>query len=135
MSKTRVLTLIEDLGPMTAREIAEHMRITPSYARACVSYCRNTLNKLYVTKYLREEVAGHLYPRAVYALKVTGEEPDAKRPKPLTKRDYNNRVRAKKRGRVSTVFELAVPVDKRRMTSRKRPDVRERHQQKSAVKG
>lgn len=119
MSKLQILEVIADNGPLSSVELAEHLSVSRSYARACVSYCKKR-KKIYVLKYVREEVDGHLYPRAVYAL---GNEPDAKKMRRLSQKQCRDRHRAKKRVRVASVFDLAAPVDTRRLTSRKRPDV------------
>lgn len=122
--KKRVLSIIEQLGPLTSIELAEHANWSTSFGRAAVAYCRSLEPRvLYIKEYIRSEEYGRLYPRAVYAL---GDLPDAKKPKPLSHSVYNERHRAKKAAQVASVFALAEPVDKRRLTTRKRPDAAER---------
>lgn len=123
MSKARALKIIEEFGPLSAREVAEHMGISYSFGRAAVSYCKN-LKQIYVSEYRRDEDGGRLYPRALY---MPGNLPDAKKPKPLPESVYRKRHVKKKQAIVNSVFGLATPVDHRRLTQRKRPDVTERH--------
>lgn len=123
-AKTHVLKLLADLGPLTSIEIAEHTGWSRSYARAAVAYCKSLVPRpIYVSTYLRTEEFGRYYPRAVYAL---GDAEDAPKPAPLTATEYNARYRFNKQTRITDVFLLGVPIDKRRLTTRKRPDVAER---------
>lgn len=127
MGKSNALKVIEELGPMSAREVAEHMGISYSFGRAAVSYCKN-LKQIYIHSYRRDEDGGRLYPRALYA---AGNLPDAKKMKPLPVSAYRKRHTKKKQAIVNSVFGLATPVDHRRLTQRKRPDVTERHRKAS----
>ena len=117
---TCVEKLLEEQGPMTMREIAEQLNVSVPLARSYVSYTKSTKKTIYVTTYRREVVAGHLYPRAVYAL---GTYHDAPKPPKLTKEEYTARHYAKKRKFVSSVFQLGTNTDARRTTTRKRPDL------------
>lgn len=96
--------------PMVSRDIAEELHISPSYARKLVSDMRKR-KLIHIASYMREELNGKLYPRAVYAV---GHRRDARKPPPLTRKDYTDRYRARKRGAVPSVFTLATPVDIRR---------------------
>lgn len=121
---SRILTVLKEVGPMTSRELGEHMGWARSYARSAVAHCRKNTEKLiYIKQWVRSEEYGTLYLRPVYA---AGSESDAKKPKPLGRNTYNQRHRAKKRKQLASIFELAIPVDKRRLTTRKRPDAAER---------
>lgn len=124
MTISKILTVLEEVGPMTSRELGEHMGWARSYARTAIAHCRkNTEKKIYIKQWLRSEEYGKLYLRPVYA---AGSESDAKKPKPLGRAVYNKRHRDKKRKQMPSIFGLAIPVDKRRLTTRKRPDVAER---------
>jgi hypothetical protein len=110
----RVLALIDELGPLTHREIAEQMGLSAYAVRCRLGKMRATHPRdLRVCDYVREEIEGHLYPRARYA---RGPGPNAPRPPPLTNTEYNRRHRRNKAGRVNSVFGLAVPVEKRRQS-------------------
>jgi hypothetical protein len=118
MSKLALLDAIKEYGPMTSVQLSEELGVSRSYARACVAYCKRK-KLIYVLRYEREAVDGHLYPRAVYQL---GNQPDARRLPRLSKRAYDQRHRDKKQARVASVFALGIPVDAKRVTTRKRPD-------------
>lgn len=123
-AKKRVLILLEEIGPLASIEIAEHAGWSASYARAAVAYCRRLRPKrIFIEKYIRSEEFGRYYPRAVYAL---GDVDDAKKPRPLGQSVYNYRHRQNKLKKIGSVFALGTPVDKRRLTTKKRPDVAEK---------
>lgn len=119
MSKLAILDVIREHGPMTSTQLAEELGVSRPYARACVAYCKKQ-KKIFVLRYEREVVDGHLYPRAVYDL---GNKPDARRLPPLPKHVCGKRYREKKEVRVASVFDLGKPVDLKRLTTKKRPDV------------
>jgi len=120
-----IVALLTELGPMTAREIAEQKNVSYSYGRAIVSHCKQH-KSIYVKEYRRDTAEGStLYPRAVYDV---GNLPDAKKLKALPEREYRRRHRENKKRTVASVFAMAVPVEHRRLTNRKRPDVTARHE-------
>ena len=123
-AKKRVIQILSEVGPLCSAEIAEQAEWSDSYARAAVSYCRTLWPKqIYIKEYLRSEEFARCYPRAVYAI---GDLPDAKKPQPFSHAVYNQRHRNKKTTQVASIFTIAQPLDKRRLTTKKRPDVAER---------
>ena len=128
MIKLKVLDVIRDAGPCTSREIAEQTGWSQSFARAAVANCRKMRTEdgkklIHICEWRRDEDGGRLYPRPVYAL---GHRKDAQRIAPLDVSDYRKRHYNKKK-RLTNIFVAAVPVDKRRLTTKKRPDVVARH--------
>jgi hypothetical protein len=123
-TKEKILSALEADGPLSSQEIARNLNIPLAHARACICYCKNKLNKVYIHSYRRDEEFGTLYPRALYAV---GNRRDSVRPEPLPTAVYRKRYLSKKRAVGSnSVFGLSVPVEKRRLTTRRRPDVVER---------
>lgn len=119
---------IKEHGPISARELADLLGISYSYARATVSYYKKK-EAIHVHSYRRDEDGGKLYPRGLYVL---GTGKDASKIPPLTRQEYTKRYRHNKKNACQSVFMLGVPVDHRRMTNRKRPDVVERLKKQSS---
>lgn len=129
MIKLRVLEILKEVGPCTSREVAEQAGWSHSFARAAVSNCKKMRDAdgkkvIHICEWRRDEDGGRLYPRPVYAL---GDRKNAQKMAPLTETEYRKRHYDKKK-RISNIFTAAVPVDKRRITTKKRPDVVARHQ-------
>lgn len=121
MTKQAVLKLIETDGPISSQEIASVLKITINHARAVVCYLKNRLKAIRIHSYRRDEEYGRMYPRALYVL---GHARNPPKPGPLDSSEYRKRHYARKKAIGATsVFAAAVPVDKRRLTTRKRPDV------------
>jgi hypothetical protein len=128
MIKLKVLEILKEVGPCTSREIAEQTGWSQSFARAAVANCKKMRTEdgkkvIHICEWRRDEDGGRLYPRPVYAL---GHRKDAQRMQPLSEGEYRKRHYDKKR-RLANIFVAAVPVDKRRLTTKKRPDVVARH--------
>lgn len=121
--KKRVFDFVEANQPCTCAEIAAHLGIKLNSSRAIVHQLRNLKKpRLFLSGYRRDEEHGRiLYIRPLYS--TTKPEIEPKRPPRLTGTQYNRRQRAKKKVFVNSVFALAVPVDSRRVSNRKRPDV------------
>lgn len=109
----KVTRLLEELGPMTAQDIARELGIRIETARGMCGKAKHA-GQIRIVTWRRDEDSGRLYPRAVYA---AGSGKNAPKPKPLTRYDYNRRHRTRKRLAVASVWELAKPVDFRRIGS------------------
>jgi hypothetical protein len=128
-----VVRMLQERGPMTSRELARALGVPLNFARAKV--CRaKQCGQVYIKEWRREIAGGMIrqYPRAVYA---AGSGPDAPKLPRLPRVESNRAHRARKKGLVpASIFELALPVEHRRMTTRKRPDVAARHAAKREEK-
>lgn len=103
--RQRIMELLEE-GPMTMRELAEAIGVEPDVVKGYIGSLRQrTPGVLYIHSYRRDEDGGRLYPRALWAL---GNSPDAKRPKPLPRSEYNRRGKAKMKTRVASIFHVAL---------------------------
>jgi hypothetical protein len=106
--KSRILALIKENGPMSAREIAQELKLdTPNRVPAALQGSK----EYHIYSYRRDEDGGRLYPRALYAY---GPGRDAPKPKPLTKVDYNKRSKLKMKRTVTSVWDLGIPSRERR---------------------
>lgn len=104
--RQQIIDLLTASGPMTQRELAEELGLEIDLLRGYIGALRQrSPGVLYVHSYRRDEDGGRLYPRALWAV---GNEPDAKRPKPLPKTVYNKRGKDKMKTRVASVFHLGV---------------------------
>lgn len=84
--RSRILNLLQELGPMTARELAEQLKIKHvNQIAAALQGCDN----FHISGYRRDEDGGRLYPRALYAY---GLGKDANKPPKLSKQEYNRRA-------------------------------------------
>lgn len=100
--RLKILNLIQEHGPMTAREISEELSINHvNQIAAALQGCEN----FHISGYRRDEDGGRLYPRALYAY---GAGKDAKRPPKLGRKEYNRRSKEKMRKTVSSVWDLGV---------------------------
>lgn len=106
----RVTALLIEHGHMTMREIARELRVRPEIASGMLGKAKQC-KQIRIVGYRRDEDGGRLYPRAVYA---AGSGPDAPRLPQRGSTDHSRRQRDRKRLAVSSVWQLAVPVDKRR---------------------
>lgn len=106
--RSRILNLLQELGPMTARELAEQLKIKHvNQIAAALQGCDN----FHISGYRRDEDGGRLYPRALYAY---GPGKDAKKPPKLSRQEYNKRSKAKMRKTVSSVWDLGIFYEDRR---------------------
>jgi hypothetical protein len=106
--RLRILTLLQELGPMTARELAEQLKIKHvNQIAAALQGC----DHFHISGYRRDEDGGRLYPRALYAY---GPGKDAKKPPKLSRQEYNKRSKAKMRKTVSSVWDLGIFYEDRR---------------------
>lgn len=106
--RSRILNLLQELGPMTARELAEQLKI--KHVNQIAAALQGSDN-FHISGYRRDEDGGRLYPRALYAY---GPGRDAKRPPKLGKQEYNRRAKEKMRKTVSSVWDLAIFFEDRR---------------------
>ena len=107
----RVTRLLQGEGPLTIRDIARELGITPDHARGAIGKARAS-GQVHIAGYRRDSDGGRLYPRALWA---AGQGVDAKKPPPLTELDYNRRHRQRKTRAISSVWQLGTPVDDRRV--------------------
>lgn len=106
--RLRILTLLQELGPMTARELAEQLKIKHvNQIAAALQGC----DHYHISGYRRDEDGGRLYPRALYAY---GPGKEAKKPPKLSRQEYNKRSKAKMRTTVSSVWDLGIFYEDRR---------------------
>jgi hypothetical protein len=106
--RLRILTLLQELGPMTARELAEQLKIKHvNQIAAALQGC----DHYHISGYRRNEDGGRLYPRALYAY---GPGKDAEKPPKLSTQEYNRRAREKMRKKVSSVWDLGIFYEDRR---------------------
>lgn len=101
--RLRILMLLKQSGPLTAREIAAELKLKH------ISHVTSALGDLpdyHVHSYRRDEDGGRLYPRALYAY---GPGQDACKPEPLSKVEYNKRSKAKISRTVTSVWDLGIP--------------------------
>jgi hypothetical protein len=106
-----ILAVLENDGPLTRSEIQQSLGLS----RNLISACLSRLNKkqkiapkrVYITHYqMDSEAGGRKYPRAAYAL---GDKPDAKKVK-TSPMEASAHYRENLKGRVSSVFDLALPL-------------------------
>lgn len=106
--RSRILSLLKDNGPLTAREIATELKLPYiNQVAAALGDCPN----FHIYSYRRDEDGGRLYPRALYAY---GPGKNAPKPKPLTRVEYNKRSKLKMKHTVTSVWELGIPSRERR---------------------
>lgn len=101
--RSRILNLLKENGPLTAREIATELKLPyVNQVAAALGDCPN----FHIYSYRRDEDGGRLYPRALYAY---GPGKNAPKPKPLTRVEYNKRSKLKIKRTVTSVWDLGVP--------------------------
>jgi len=106
--RSRILSLLKENGPLTAREIAAELKLSYiNQVTAALGDCPD----FHIYSYRRDEDGGRLYPRALYAY---GPGKNAPKPKPLTKVEYNKRNKAKMKRTVTSVWDLGIPSRDRR---------------------
>lgn len=106
--RSKILNLLQELGPMTARELAEQLKI--KHVNQIAAALQKSDN-FHISSYRRDEDGGRLYPRALYAY---GPGKDAKKPPKLGKQEYNRRAKEKMRKTVSSVCDLGIFYEDRR---------------------
>jgi len=106
--RSRILNLLQELGPMTARELAEQLKI--KHVNQIAAALQGS-DHFHISGYRRDEDGGRLYPRALYAY---GPGKDAKKPPKLGKQEYNRRAKEKMRKTVSSVWDLGIFYEDRR---------------------
>lgn len=96
VSHAAVLDVLAKVGPLTSREIAEFFPgVSHENVSAVVSTLRNLATpRVYICAWTRDNGHGKTYLRAVYAI---GDEPEARKPRPLSNRERCARHRAKRR--------------------------------------
>ncbi len=106
--RSRILNLLQELGPMTARELAEQLKI--KHVNQIAAALQGS-DHFHISGYRRDEDGGRLYPRALYAY---GPGKEAKKPPKLSRQEYNKRSKAKIRKTVSSVWDLGIFYEDRR---------------------
>lgn len=108
----QIIAAIESEGPMTSAEIGKAIGVCREYARALVGKSK----RLVVVEWRRDYSAGlRYYQRPVYGIRATPLQRDVKRPPRQSAAEASARHRQRKRGAVSSVFQLGVPIVKRRV--------------------
>lgn len=107
-----VIELLETQGPMTAFEIARRLgqprnNIASVLVRLCTP-SRTLPKRVHIASWTREVPEGRYLLRAVYDV---GDEPDAKRPAPISSKESTRKYRAKQDlvQRKNFVFNLGAP--------------------------
>lgn len=106
-----ILGALERDGPMTRAAISKAIGADRLVVSAVVSRLSRVLpsrpKRIYVSHYVYDEEGARTnYPRAVYAL---GDLPDVKRPKPQPREVIARRYRQRRKVKVSSVWEWAMP--------------------------
>src|SRR6476469_5251908 len=106
------------VAPMTRTEICDAENGDKDRISSIITRMRRS-GRIHIFKYVRGPVLGERdYIRAVYKL---GPGVDAKKPRPLTKKEVSRRnKRYDPRKRISTVFDLGLTRDQRLSKMRKR---------------
>jgi hypothetical protein len=126
-TRTKLLAFITENGPVSAAEVSFEMKLELHAVRSHMSAMRRQ-GKLYLDSYRREESFGRAQVRPLYKAGPPPENyKEPKKPARLSKSEHNKRFKSKRKVFVSSVFQLGVPVEKRRFTNTKRPDIVERH--------
>jgi len=112
--REKLKAVLAEHGPLHCHEIGEEFGIDARLARAKIGKLRATWpGEIRIAEWRRDESGGHLYPRACYAV---GGAPDARRPKPLSRSQYNRRHKHSVRQQVNSVWALAThAADRRRL--------------------
>jgi len=106
LTHAAVRDLLETVGPMTMRDLAEFFPGSTQWnVSAVLSSMRTAATKrVYIMEWDRQLVERRVYIRPVYAL---GDKPDARKPKPMTNAEKLRRSRAKNRiPKVNSVWAL-----------------------------
>ena len=110
--RERLRAVLLEQGPLHCQELAEVFDLPSHIVRAKIGKLRATWpGEIRIAEWRREEWHGHLYPRACYGV---GAEPDAPRPRPLTRSQYNRRYKGTVKHQVNSVWALATRVADRR---------------------
>jgi hypothetical protein len=110
----RVLNAIKEWGPLLAEEVAAEAGVDTKYANSALSYFRLHKKLVHITRWHRDKTKLHCRPLPVYAY---GEGEDAPKPRPMSRREYNERHLSRRRV-VSSVFDLGRALDTRRIAAR-----------------
>lgn len=108
----KILAHLAEFGAMTTRDVAEDLGISIPHAVSEIGLLKQR-GKIHISKWIRTEDGGRLYPRACYR---AGEGRDARKPPPLTIAEYNRRYRSRVRKTTASVFRLAEPLRTARVT-------------------
>lgn len=108
----RILSVLEEFGPMTSTEVSEELGLSRSYVAPVMSRMRRRLKtlpkRIYIKEYIHKLESGRIYPRAVYAL---GSKRDVHPPPVMTQQEKRKRAYRKNRNlnTLNSVFNMAIP--------------------------
>lgn len=101
----KIIKALTDHGPMTARDLAEEIKINLRLVQGVLGWIRTEHpNTIYIQNWRHEKTASRLNMNAVYAL---GSRPDAKRPKSMSASQKCKRWRQKQKFQIASVFHLS----------------------------
>lgn len=106
----KVEAALERNGPMTRAEL--ELELGPQASGGLQNLHRSKKKRVFICTWRRESEGVRDYLRPVYAL---GSAPDAAKPPAYTTTESNRAWRKRHRGRVSSVFQLGVPVKQRQV--------------------
>ena len=107
----RILTALEELGPMTRAELCQHLTWDPESVSSVIARLRKATaerpQRLYVSGWVYDQEGQRPYPRAQYAL---GAEPDKKRRRDVSIKQMHSDLQSMylTRMRTSSVFHLGM---------------------------
>lgn len=110
-----VLKALEDLGPMTAKELSVETKVPINNVSMVLTRCRknNTrkrskqAKRVYIHTWVHEPIISGVKvrenPRMVFAL---GNKPDAKKPPPKSDAQRSHKRRVSQLGRINSIFSI-----------------------------
>jgi DNA-binding Lrp family transcriptional regulator len=112
-----ILAALKNDGPMTRSELVQELGISRNLVSACLSRLnkkhKTVPKRVYIAHYqMDSEAGGRKYPRASYDI---GDKPDAKKMK-ASPTQVSAHYRENMKGRVSSVFDLALSLRDRART-------------------
>lgn len=107
---TRILALLQDVGPMTRSEVCRHLGLEREDCAAIMSRLLRPTKRpegpprLHVSAWIFDEEGQRYYPRAVYSL---GNGPNVRKPK-VKRNEVSKRYRERVKFKVASVFDLGL---------------------------
>ena len=105
----RILETIEEIGPMTAAEVAQHLgKDSRSIVKLMNDLCQakpERAQKLYISGFVHDMEGQRKYPRAVYSLGALQSKKKPKRDEAAVKRQYRARMKGRS---INSVFALGM---------------------------
>ena len=102
-----VISALEELGPMTVKEIAFETGVSVATSSMVCTRCRTAKRerRIYIHSWVHVPITGlRMYPRMVFA---AGDKPDAPRPVPLTNKQRTAKRRERKTHQmVNSIFAI-----------------------------